>query len=57
MDNDTWTGMTHDEKNNELFAEQKRTLELFLERGAISEAQFNKSLHDLIEKMGIREET
>ena len=57
MDNDTWTGMTHDEKNSELFAEQKRTLELFLERGAISEAQFNKSLHDLIEKMGMHEET
>lgn len=57
MDNDTWTGMTHDEKNNELFSEQKRTLELFLERGAISEAQFKKSLHDLIEKMGIHEET
>lgn len=28
---------------------------MFLERGAISQAQHDKSLHDLIEKMGIRD--
>ncbi len=27
---------------------------MFLERGAISQAQHNKSLHDLIEKMEIQ---
>ena len=29
-------------------------LELFLERGAISQAQFVKSLHDLSEKMNVK---
>ena len=35
-----------------LFLRHKKTLDLFLERGAISQAQHNKSLHDMIEKMG-----
>ncbi len=29
---------------------------MFLERGAISQAQHDKSLHDLIEKMGMKTE-
>ena len=41
------------EKKKELFEEQKRTLELFLEHGSITKAQFEKSLGDLKEKMGI----
>ncbi len=41
------------EKNLELFLRQRETLTLFLERGAISQAQHDKSLHDLIVKMGI----
>ena len=32
--------------------QQKKMLEEFLERGAISKVQFEKSLHDLTEKMG-----
>ena len=36
-----------------LFLRQKRTLDLFLERNAISKAQYDKSLGDLIEKMGM----
>lgn len=47
--------MSHDEKNRQLFLRQKETLDLFLERGAISKAQHDKSLHDLIVKMGIEE--
>ena len=39
----------------ELFLKQKHTLDLFLERGAISQAQYDKSLGDLTEKMGIKE--
>ncbi len=35
-----------------LFKAQKRTLECFLERGAITKAQYGKSLFDLIETMG-----
>ena len=39
----------------ELFLKQKHTLDLFLERGAISQVQYDKSLGDLTEKMGIKE--
>ena len=47
---------TRDTKKAELFRNQKHTLDLFLERGAISKAQYDKSLGDLIRKMGIRQE-
>lgn len=40
------------EKNRRLYSEQKKTLDLFLERGAISKAQYDKSLGDLTRKMG-----
>ena len=43
---------SYDEKNHQLFLHQKKTLDTFLEHGAISQAQHDKSLHDLIEKMG-----
>ena len=49
-----WETMTHEEKQEWLFRQQKDTLDRFLEHGAISKEQYNKSLHDLIEKMGIR---
>ena len=48
-----WSSLTYEEKNKVLFLRQKETLDSFLERGAISWAQHDKSLHDLIEKMGI----
>lgn len=51
--NNTWGTMTYTEKNRVLFARQKQTLDLFLERGAISQAQHDKSLHDLTMKMGV----
>ncbi len=47
--------MTLEEKKLDLFLRQKRTLDLFLERNAISKAQYDKSLGDLIEKMGIKD--
>ena len=50
--NVNWANLSYKEKNNVLFNQQKQTLDLFLERGAISKAQHDKSLHDLIEKMG-----
>ena len=50
-----WSSLTHEEKNRLLFLRQKKTLDTFLERGAISQAQHDKSLHDLIEKMGVQE--
>lgn len=52
IENKAWETMSHKEKNHQLFLKQKETLALFLERGAISQAQYDKSLHDLIVKMG-----
>ena len=48
-----YSDLTLEEKRVDLFLRQKRTLDLFLERNAISKAQYDKSLGDLIEKMGI----
>ena len=48
--------LTYEEKNRLLFLRQKKTLDMFLERGAISQAQHDKSFHDLIEKIGMEAE-
>lgn len=45
-----------EERKKELFRTQKQLLDTFLEHGAISKTQYDKSLGDLIIKMGIREE-
>lgn len=37
----------------QLWLDQKHTLDVFLEHGAISKAQYEKSLGDLTKKMGI----
>ena len=44
-----------DDSKRELFIKQKILLDTFLEHGAISQEQYNKSLGDLREKMGIEE--
>ena len=50
-ENDTvWDSLSYEEKNSLLFERQKKMLEEFLEKGAISKAQYDKSLHDLTEK-------
>lgn len=46
--------LSPEEKKVQLFLNQKQTLDLFLERGAISQTQYNKSLGDLREKMGVK---
>ena len=46
--------MTPEGKKHYLFLNQKKTLDLFLERGAISQAQYDKSIGDLREKMGVK---
>lgn len=38
--------------NEELYHKQMELLKTFLEHGAISQAQYDKSSHDLTEKMG-----
>ena len=48
-----YSEMSPEEKKYDLFLRQKHTLDLFLERNAISKAQYDKSLGDLIEKMRI----
>ena len=41
--------------NRDLYLAQKKTLDLFVERGAISREQYTKSLRDLTAKMGFAE--
>ena len=48
-----WEALPYAEKNRQLFLKQEQLLATFLEHGAISQAQHDKSLHDLKEKMGI----
>ena len=52
MEQDVWDKLSPEQKKIQLYLEQKKTLEAFLERGAISKAQFDKSLGDLTVKMG-----
>ncbi len=40
------------EKKHELYLKQKALLDTFLEKHAITQKQYDKSLHDLTEKMG-----
>jgi len=40
-------------ENLKLFQSQKQTMDAFLERGAISRAQYDKSLKALKQKMGL----
>ncbi len=53
--NKDYTDLTPDEKKIDLYLRQKRTLDLFLECHAISQAQYDKSLGDLTEKMGMKD--
>lgn len=48
-----WEKLSPEEKKVQLFIKQKRTLDLFLERNAISQSQYDKSLGDLRKKMNI----
>ena len=43
------------EQLRKLYLDQKHTLEVFLANGAISKAQYDKSLGDLTKKMGIED--
>ena len=48
-----WEMLSPEEKKKQLFLKQKKLLETFLERNAISKAQYEKSLGDLRDKMGM----
>lgn len=55
MEQAEWDKLSPEEKRIQLYLKQRETLESFLARGAISRAQFDKSFHDLTEKMGMEE--
>ena len=54
LDQIEWEKLTPDEKKKQLFIKQKKLLDTFLERNAISKAQYDKSLGDLRNKMGMQ---
>ena len=47
-----WADLSREEKNRVLYERQLVLLDTFLEKGAITRAQYEKSRHDLTEKMG-----
>jgi len=55
MEQEQWEKLTPEQKKKELYLEQKFTLDSFLERNAISKAMYDKSIHDLTEKMGMQQ--
>ena len=50
-----WDQLSYQEKNHQLYIRQKDMLALLLQKRAISQEQFEKSLHDLTEKMEYKE--
>ena len=52
--NDHAQEMTDEKKKRDLYLRQKELLDTFLEHGAISRAQYEKSLWDLTVKMGVK---
>ena len=54
MEQVEWEKLTPDEKKRQLFYKQKELLDTFLEQKAISREQYEKSLNDLTENMGIK---
>ena len=48
---DNQSELSPEEKKKELYLRQKRILDDFLERGTITQSQYDKSFGDLTEKM------
>ena len=51
MDYQEWRQLSYSKKNHELYISQVETLKKFVERNAISRAEYERSLHSLMEKM------
>ena len=51
-----WENLTPEEKRRALYDRQVAPLKTFHEHGVITQAQHDKSLHDLTEKMGYADE-
>lgn len=47
---------SHEDQLRKLYLDQKQTLDLFLKNGAITQAQYDKSLGDLTRKMRMEKE-
>lgn len=47
--------LTVEEKKKRLFLKQKETLDLFRERNAIDQTQYDKNLGELRDKMGMND--
>lgn len=50
-----WTQLSPEEKKRQLYLNQKALLDTFLEKHAITQAQYDKSLGDLREKMQMQD--
>ena len=48
-----WSSLSAQGKKRQLFLKQKKLLDTFLQNGAITVVQYNKSLGDLRELMGM----
>lgn len=55
MEQSEWEKLPPNKKKRKLYLKQKNMLDMFLERGAISQAQHDKSLGDLTLKMCFRD--
>lgn len=51
MNQELYENLSQEEKRRDLFKRQKALLATFLDRGAISQEQHDKSMHDLAAKM------
>lgn len=57
INQENWDTLSHEEKNRLLYEKQKALMKTFLEKGAISKEQYEKSFHDLTVKMNIQRDT
>ena len=55
MDQMEWTALSPEKKKKQLYLQQKDLLDRFLERNAITKAEYEKSLGDLTRKMGMEQ--
>ena len=53
MEEIIWGNLSPEEKKVQLYLNQKHLLDAFLERSTISKEQYEKSLKDMTEKMGM----
>lgn len=56
MTQEEWENLSPEGKRRQLFLKQKQMILEFLDRKAISQAQFDKSFGDLMTKMGYDED-